>query len=240
MERRKLHTQEEVGQLLEKFMAGTTTLEEEAQLAEFFRTHEVAGEWSTYKEMFALFDEGEVEVEEKKRTGWWKYAGIAAAIVLLLSLGFYLFHTNQPEKPELIAKTDTIKTAPEEGQGARGEESETKQKPVEKVDTVRKVKEMQRIARPPKQYMAKAEKKEALPEKKVLPDTIIFAAPPYYIASEELSEPEIHVRPLRASAPQKQIDYEHLDYEEMKREIQLRGERLRDIGELAINNEEDF
>ena len=254
MERRKLHTQEEVGQLLEKFMAGTTTLEEEAQLADFFRTHEVAGEWSTYKEMFALFDEGKVEVEEKKRTGWWKYAGIAAAIVLLLSLGIFLFHTNQPENPELIAKTDTIKTAPEEGQGARGkgqgargegqgvrgEEPETKQKPVEKVDTVRKVKEMQRIARPPKQYMAKAEKKEAQPEKKVLPDTIIFAAPPYYIASETLSEPEIHVRPLRASAPQKQIDYEHLDYEEMKREIQLRGERLRDIGELAINNEEDF
>ena len=240
MERRKLHTQEEVGQLLEKFMAGTTTLEEEAQLADFFRTHEVAGEWSTYKEMFALFDEGKVEVEEKKRTGWWKYAGIAAAVVLLLSLGFFLFHTNHPEKPELMAQTDSIQTAPEEEQGARDEEPETKQKPVEKVDTVRKVKEMQRIARPPKQYMAKAEKKEAQPEKKVLPDTIIFAAPPYYIASETLSEPEIHVRPLRASAPQKQIDYEHLDYEEMKREIQLRGERLRDIGELAINNEEDF
>ena len=88
--------------------------------------------------------------------------------------------------------------------------------------------------------MAKAEKKEAQPERKVLPDTIIFAAPPYYIASEELSEPVIQKSTLRASAPQKQIDYEHLDYEEMKREIMQRGERLRDIGELAINNEEDF
>ena len=111
---------------------------------------------------------------------------------------------------------------------------------MEKVDTVRKVKEMQRIARPPKQYMAKVKKEDVQPKKEVLPDTIIFTAPPYRIAAETLSEPEIHVRPLRASAPQQQIDYEHLDYEEMKREILQRGERLRDIGELAINYEEDF
>jgi len=242
-------TKEEVEQLLKRFMDGTSTLEEEAQLAEFFRSHEVVGEWKEYKEMFALFDEGKVEVDEKKRSkGWWKFAGIAAMMLLLLGLGFY-FSSRIEKKPELVAQTDTIKTPPqrEEGQGARskeqgarGEEPETKQKPVEKVDTVRKVKEMQRIARPPKQYMAKVKKEDVQPKKEVLPDTIIFTAPPYRIAAETLSEPEIHVRPLRASAPQQQIDYEHLDYEEMKREIQLRGERLRDIGELAINDEEDF
>ena len=242
-------TKEEVEQLLKRFMDGTSTLEEEAQLAEFFRSHEVVGEWKEYKEMFALFDDGKVEADEKKRSkGWWKFAGIAAMMLLLLGLGFY-FSSRIEKKPELVAQTDTIKTAPkrEEGQGARskeqgarGEEPETKQKPVEKVDTVRKVKEMQRIARPPKQYMAKVKKEDVQPKKEVLPDTIIFTAPPYRIAAETLSEPEIHVRPLRASAPQQQIDYEHLDYEEMKREIQLRGERLRDIGELAINDEEDF
>lgn len=242
-------TKEEVEQLLKRFMDGTSTLEEEAQLAEFFRSHEVVGEWKEYKEMFALFDEGKVEVDEKKRSkGWWKFAGIAAMMLLLLGLGFY-FSSRIEKKPELVAQTDTIKTAQkrEEGQGARskeqgarGEEPETKQKPVEKVDTVRKVKEMQRIARPPKQYMAKVKKEDVQPKKEVLPDTIIFTAPPYRIAAETLSEPEIHVRPLRASAPQQQIDYEHLDYEGMKREIQLRGERLRDIGELAINDEEDF
>ena len=145
-------TKEEVEQLLKRFMDGTSTLEEEAQLAEFFRSHEVVGEWKEYKEMFALFDEGKVEVDEKKRSkGWWKFAGIAAMMLLLLGLGFY-FSSRIEKKPELVAQTDTIKTAPkrEEGQGARskeqgarGEEPETKQKPVEKVDTVRKVKEMQ-------------------------------------------------------------------------------------------------
>lgn len=243
----KRHTQmttQEVERLLQRFMDGTSTLEEEAQLAEFFRTHEVAGEWATYKDMFALFDEGKVEVEEKqKSTAWWKYAGIAAAIALLLGLGFY-FNSRNDEKPHLIAQADTIKTAP---QTETKKVEEQPLKPVEQdesADTVTKVKEIQRITRPQKTYMAKLspmkEEKAQPKQKNALPDTIIFTESPYHIASEELSEPVIQKSTLRASAPQKQIDYEHLDYEEMKREIQLRGERLRDIGELAINNEEDF
>ena len=243
----KRHTQmttQEVERLLQRFMDGTSTLEEEAQLAEFFRTHEVAGEWATYKDMFALFDEGKVEVEEKKESmAWWKYAGMAAAIALLLGIGFY-FNSQNDEKPHLIAQADTIKTAP---QTETKKVEEQPLKPVEQdesADTVTKVKEIQRITRPQKTYMAKLspmkEEKAQPKQKNTLPDTIIFTEPPYHIASEELSEPVIQKSTLRASAPQKQIDYEHLDYEEMKREIQLRGERLRDIGELAINNEEDF
>lgn len=243
----KRHTQmttQEVERLLQRFMDGTSTLEEEAQLAEFFRTHEVAGEWATYKDMFALFDEGKVEVEEKqKSTAWWKYAGMAVAIALLLGLGFY-FNSRNDEKPHLIAQADTIKTAP---QTETKKVEEQPLKPVEQdesADTVTKVKEIQRITRPQKTYMAKLspmkEEKAQPKQKNALPDTIIFTESPYYIASEELSEPVIQKSTLRASAPQKQIDYEHLDYEEMKREIIQRGERLRDIGELATNKEEDF
>lgn len=243
----KRHTQmttQEVERLLQRFMDGTSTLEEEAQLAEFFRTHEVAGEWATYKDMFALFDEGKVEVEEKqKSTAWWKYAGIAAAIILLLGLGFY-FNSQNDEKPNLIAQTDSVKTTP---QTETKKVEDQPRKPVEheeSADTIKKVKEIQRIARPQKTYMAKLspmkEEKAQPKQKNALPDTIIFTEPPYYIASEELSEPVIQKSTLRASAPQKQIDYEHLDYEEIKREIMQRGERLRDIGELATNNEEDF
>ena len=236
MERRKLHTQEEVGQLLEKFMAGTTTLEEEAQLAEFFRTHEVAGEWSTYKEMFALFDEGKVEVEEKKRTGWWKYAGIAAAVVLLLSLDFFLFHTNHPEKPELMAQTDSIQTVPEEEQGARDEEPETKQKPVEKVDTVRKVKEMQRIARPPKQYMAKAEKKDVQPKLEVGPDSVVFGEATIININIPL-EGEVAVEYAGYSIrPHNQYELPS-EFEDVKCDIQKRGEQLNQVMELAMSDE---
>ncbi len=169
----------------------------------------------------------------------WLSVGIAAAILLLLVMGFWLNGIFN-KKPELVAKTDTIKVAPQVEEKSMKEQPQEKKENVEKADTINKVKEIQRFSRPPKTYMAKVEKQEVQPEKKVLPDTIIFTEPPYHIASEELSEPEIHERPLHASAPQKQIDYEHLDYEEIKREIMQRGERLRDIGELATNNEEDF
>ena len=217
----KRHTQmttQEVERLLQRFMDGTSTLEEEAQLAEFFRTHEVAGEWATYKDMFALFDEGKVEVEEKqKSTAWWKYAGIAAAIILLLGLGFY-FNSRNDEKPHLIAQADTIKTAPQT------ETKKVEEQPLKPVEQ--------------ETYMAKMERKEDVPaEKKVLPDSIVFSAPPYHIASEELSEPEIRERDLPQYASSQSDD---LDYEELKREIQQRGERMIKNIELAFNPEEDF
>ncbi|MBQ8709206.1 MAG: hypothetical protein IJ550_01310 [Bacteroidaceae bacterium] len=233
-------TTQEVERLLQRFMDGTSTLEEEAQLADFFRTHEVAGEWATYKDMFALFDEGKVEVEEKKITAWWKYAGIAAAIILLLGLGFY-FNSRNDEKPHLIAQADTIKTAP---QTETKKVEEQPLKPVEQdesADMVTKVKEIQRITRPQKTYMAKLspmkEEKAQPKQKNALPDTIIFTESPYHIASEELSEPEIRERDLPQYASSQSDD---LDYEELKREIQQRGERMIKNIELAFNPEEDF
>ena len=240
----KRHTQmttQEVERLLQRFMDGTSTLEEEAQLAEFFRTHEVAGEWATYKDMFALFDEGKVEVEEKqKSTAWWKYAGIAAAIIMLLGLGFY-FNSQNDEKPNLIAQTDSVKTTP---QTETKKVEDQPRKPVEheeSADTIKKVKEIQRIARPQKTYMAKLspmkEEKAQPKQKNALPDTIIFTESPYYIASEELSELEIRERDLPQYASSQSDD---LDYEELKREIQQRGERMIKNIELAFNPEEDF
>ncbi|MCR4995088.1 MAG: hypothetical protein K6A32_06915 [Bacteroidales bacterium] len=57
------YNKEEIAALLERFMAGESTLAEEQLLADYFRTHEVADEWREYKEMFALFDNGKVDVE---------------------------------------------------------------------------------------------------------------------------------------------------------------------------------
>jgi hypothetical protein len=56
---------QQIAQLIEKFMAGTTSIAEEDVLAQYFRTHEVSEEWAVYKEMFALFDAGEVDIEVK-------------------------------------------------------------------------------------------------------------------------------------------------------------------------------
>ena len=218
----KGHTQmttQEVERLLQRFMDGTTTLEEEAQLGEFFSTHEVTGEWATYKEMFVMFDAGKVVVEAPRRkTLWWRWAGIAAAILLLIALGIVLRH-QMSEKPNLIAKTDTMKTAPQPI-------SQPSEKIEEQPDTTNKVKEIQRLSRPSKRYMAKITKETAT----VPTDSIIFSAPPYKVAAiepEKASEPEI-----------REIDPA---YEEMKRAIRSRGEEMISQVELAINiNLDDY
>ena len=59
---------QQIAQLIEKFMAGTTSIAEEDVLAQYFRTHEVSEEWAVYKEMFALFDAGEVDIEVEAET----------------------------------------------------------------------------------------------------------------------------------------------------------------------------
>ena len=54
----KRYTQQHIQDLLDKFMNGLTTLEEEAALGDYFRTHEVPEEWEDYRQMFGYFDRG--------------------------------------------------------------------------------------------------------------------------------------------------------------------------------------
>lgn len=110
----RIYDKQEIAHMLDKFMAGETSLNEEQMLAEYFRTNEVGDEWQEYKEMFALFDSGKVDIEpdvevaqpvnidgEKVKTlpkdvntkpkiiFRWMMTGIAASILFLI--GFYIF-----------------------------------------------------------------------------------------------------------------------------------------------------
>ena len=79
---------QQIAQLLSKFMAGETSLAEERLLAQYFRTHDVGEEWAEYKQMFALFDSGEVDIEVKAKPKLvvlrWIVAAVAASVLLLL------------------------------------------------------------------------------------------------------------------------------------------------------------
>ena len=123
---------QEIAQLLSKFMAGETSVAEEEVLAQYFRTHEVDSEWSEYKEMFALFDKGEVDIESDADTNGqkpqanspkpeslpqpvrekpkivvlrWLMVGIAASIALLMV--FYLGRSTA-EQPSLVAEKTVV------------------------------------------------------------------------------------------------------------------------------------
>ena len=130
---KQLYEKQEIAQLLSKFMAGETSVAEEEVLAQYFRTHEVDEEWAEYKEMFTLFDNGEVDIEpsiqnvqrsmfnvqreklpkqpkavgEKPKivTLRWLMAGIAASVVLLVA--FHLGRSTA-EQPSLVAEKAVI------------------------------------------------------------------------------------------------------------------------------------
>lgn len=137
---KRQYDKQEITRILGKFMTGETSLEEEQMLAQYFRTHEVDDEWQEYKEMFALFDNGEVDIEADDGSNQafdddnekvkilpkvvnekpkiipirWLMAGIAASILLLLAL-HYKGNDVKPEKQPVVAQhteqqDSTIKT----------------------------------------------------------------------------------------------------------------------------------
>ena len=87
---KRQNDEQQIAQLLSKFMAGQTSLAEEQLLAQYFRTHDVGEEWAEYKEMFAMFDSGEVDIEVKTKPKLvalrWAVAAVAASTLLLLAL----------------------------------------------------------------------------------------------------------------------------------------------------------
>lgn len=87
--------------LIERFMAGQTSTEEESRLAEYFRTHDVDADLQPYKDMFGWFDDGMPVTEhtvghtslkgspqapKKKHTHRPLYFFVAAAAALALLL----------------------------------------------------------------------------------------------------------------------------------------------------------
>lgn len=54
----KAYTKAYIQSLLDKYLEGQTSLEEERLLSEYFRTQSLPPEWEDYREMFAWFDDG--------------------------------------------------------------------------------------------------------------------------------------------------------------------------------------
>lgn len=88
-----MDTKENIQRLLDLFMEGKTSLEEELELSRYFSTNDVPQEWEAYKEMFSYFDEGMPEGRYKGlrkpsfisgRVFWTAIAAAAAAVLLFV------------------------------------------------------------------------------------------------------------------------------------------------------------
>ena len=89
-----MEKEQHIARLLERFMDGLTTIEEEDMLARYFRSHDVPAEWVPYKQMFAYFDQGMPAGQPAVLSGRGHRVrhvavallGVAAAVVAILLL----------------------------------------------------------------------------------------------------------------------------------------------------------
>ena len=153
----------------------------------------------------------------------WLSVGVAASIVLLLCVAFQLFRGNMELTPQHIAELphETIKKK-DEVKAIKNEVPDDTVKS-EQTDTVNRAKEIQRMPKPPKRYMARGEKKEVVES----------------VASENLADNEVAEEDDEISPPQSIASLIGVDYEDLKREIEERGRRIKENIELAINDEEE-
>ena len=84
------YTKEYIGKLLDKYMDGTSTLDEEAILSEYFRGKDIPQEWEDYRPLFQEIEEMRPQPQTiKSRMGRpYKWIAIAASLLILVGIGF--------------------------------------------------------------------------------------------------------------------------------------------------------
>ena len=152
--------------------------------------------------------------QQPKRRRLWLYPaiGAAAAIALLLYIGVKPID-KQRDTPSLIVQTDTVQAVPQTN--------------VETTDSVKVVKEILQMARPPKHYMAKREKQA---ETIVEPEVIDAAD----LAQQAIAEEEQRIAMQMMQQMNTSLQD---DYVKMTREIRERGNSMTQQAEMAINDD---
>ena len=115
-------TQQEVNQLIEKYMEGKTSLEEERQLTLEVNRPDAPAEWKIVAEMLGELTWGEAlydqEMKERKsvrlhRYIGWSVAAVAACLTLWFVLGKFSTPTPQQDMTPQIAQQSTQMVKPE-------------------------------------------------------------------------------------------------------------------------------
>lgn len=149
----------------------------------------------------------------------WPWA--AAASLLLIGVGAMLLKDGQTPQQEIVAKSEV----------KQSRDSVQKQEPVpvaplETADSIKKLKEKYRMPRPPKHYMAKAEKEEIVPEPEAI-DEIELAE---RAIAEEKRQMEMEMMAQMSGSLQ-------ADFKALTDEIRSRGERMSQHVEIAMSEE---
>ena len=105
------YTKEYIAKLLDKYMDGTSTLEEEDILAEYFRGQDIPQEWADYQQLFQEIEAMKPQSKVRKRWIGWSVA--ASVAVLFITMMWQ--QTRQPDTEQtsavLTAKADTVSSS---------------------------------------------------------------------------------------------------------------------------------
>ena len=173
--------------------------------------------------------EEQTSVPHPKRHRMWFYPtiAVAASVLLLISLGIVTNNQND-EGNNLVVQTDTTIVSPQTGAKEIETRPQEKKGSKEVVDTVKKVKEILQMSKPPRHYMARQETKaESHAETEVI-DASDFAE---RAMAEENQRFAMEMMAAMNGSLQ-------ADFQEMTKEIRQRGERMNQKVEMAINDNE--
>ena len=99
------YNREYINELLSKFMAGTSTLEEEDILSQYFTQSHIPAEWEQYRLLFAELEA--MKPAEKPKRLWLRWS-VAAAVVVIALLAVW-GSLDSPAEKSLVAENETTK-----------------------------------------------------------------------------------------------------------------------------------
>lgn len=102
------YTKEYIGQLLERYMDGTSTLEEEDIIADYLKGDDVPQEWEVYRELFQEIEDMQPAKTTRRNKRWvaWSIAA-AIGIAFVAYISVQLQERQQQSVTPLLVKTDT-------------------------------------------------------------------------------------------------------------------------------------
>jgi len=98
------YTKAFIQSLLDKYMEGMTTLEEEDILHQYFTRSDVPAEWEDYRMLFAEIDS--MRPAEKPSHRWWSWRIAAAVVAVLVVLGITQNPQKNRPKPVVTAQVE--------------------------------------------------------------------------------------------------------------------------------------
>ena len=105
------YTKDYIAKLLDKYMDGTSTLEEEDILADYFLRGNVPEEWEDYRQLFSEIKAMKPQPKVKKRWIGWSVAAAVAVLFFTMMWQQTGQQNTEPAPAVLTAQADTVSSS---------------------------------------------------------------------------------------------------------------------------------